>query len=873
MRSESTLTTSQDVAGTELSAAGLIPQPNPWVEKAQSLSGRAAQLFQEKRQEVYRESDHLFARLLLLEWLVLVVVAAVVAPESWRGQLDHGHLHLWIAIGVGGIISVIPALLAWTRPGTALTRYTIATAQMLHSALLISMSGGRMETHFHVFCSLIILSLYRDWRVLVPATLVVVADHFVRGAYLPFSIYGAVGSSPWRSLEHCAWVIFGDLFLGISCLRTTKEMRATASRTAALEASQHANQLIMNNSRDVICANDAEGRFVTVSAASESLWGYKPEELIGKSCTKMVHPDDRERSRLANLDIMAGHPVTDFENRYIRKDGKVVDVLWSAYWSEQDGTLFQVARDIGQRKRAEAALQTSNRQLASAHQANQLIMDNSQDVICSLDTQGRFLSTNAACRSLWGYEPEELIGRCYLVLVHPEDRARSKQVEDGTRTGGRITDFVNRCLRKDGSLVDVLWSASWSEADEILFCVAHDVTEQQRVEKALREAKEAADRANRAKSEFLSRMSHELRTPLNAILGFGQLLERQDPRNAQRPHLHHILTAGRHLLGLINEVLDISRIESDRMRLSLESVSVRVALDEAADLIRPLATQHSVHLFLPKAGEADCFVQADHQRLKQVLLNLLNNGVKYTAAGGAVVVSCKLIENTFRLAVHDTGMGIAPDKLSRVFTPFDRLGAEQVGIEGTGLGLALSQRLVQAMNGKIGVESIQGQGSTFWLELARAESPLKAVEDNHHVAVRRSLPSGEKQRTVLYIEDNVSNLNLVEQLLQEDGSIHLLTAMQGRLGLDLARQHVPDLILLDLHLPDMHGSEVLAELRAHKTTSHIPTIVLSADATAGQLKRLMDAGAKDYITKPIDVSHFYELMEKTAAKSGACVVA
>ncbi len=689
-------------------------------------TGRAADLFREQRARVYRETDQLIIRLLLLEWAVLIIVALVVAPESWQEQVINPDLHLWLAILFGGAITLVPVALSRFRPGTAVTRYTIAACQMLHSSLLISLSGGRLETHFHVFCSLVILSFYRDWRVLIPATLVVVLDHFLRGAYLPFSIYGAAGGTAWKSLEHCGWVLFADIFLGIACLRGTEEMRATAERTAALEASRYANQLIMDNSRDVICANDAEGRFLTVSAACESLWGYKAEELLGKSCVEMVHPEDLERSRLTNLEVMAGHPVTDFENRYIRKDGSTVDVLWSAYWSESDQALFQVARDITHRKRAEVALQKSSRQLESAHHSTKLIMDNSQDVICSLDAQGRFLSTNAASQSLWGYEPEELIGRCYLVLVHPDDRAWSREAEEGTRARGKRSDFVNRCLRKDGTIVDVLWSASWSTEDEILVCVAHDVTEQQRVEKELREAKETADRANRAKSEFLSRMSHELRTPLNAILGFGQLLDRRELRSDQRPHVKHILTAGRHLLGLIDEVLDISRIESDRMQLSLEPVSVRLALQGALELIQPLAAEHSVDLFAPAAGEIDYFVLADCRRLQQVMLNLFTNAVKYTPAGGAVLIKCRAGAGKVRFAVHDTGTGIAPEMLSRVFTPFDRLGAERSGVEGTGLGLALSRRLVQAMQGEIGVESILGEGSTFWVELRQTESPMTA---------------------------------------------------------------------------------------------------------------------------------------------------
>ena len=838
-------------------------------DKRALSADRADELFLQRQEEVYRETDQIFVCLLLLEWIVLVIAA--LGNWSARAGID---LQAWVAIILAGTVTLASVALARLRPGAAITRYTIAGAQMLLSGLLITLSGGQPETRFDVFCSLIILSFYRDWRVLVLATLVGAMDHIFRGAYWPFWIHGALDDRSWRSIEAGAWVVFEDILLGILCLYSNKEMRGMAMRTAALQeqterlaASQHVNQLIMDKSRDVICANDAEGRFLTVSAACEALWGYTPEELIGKSCAEMVHPEDLEKSRLANLEIMAGHSVTNFENRYVRKDGAIVDVLWSAYWSEIDGTMFQVARDITQRKQAEAASQKTNRQLASALQANQLIMDNSQDVICALDAKGRFLSTNAACQSLWGYQPEELIGRCYLALVHPEDRAPTKQVEDWTRTGCKISNFVNRCVRKDGSTVDVLWSGSWSEVDEILFCVAHDATESQRIEKALREAKEAADRANRAKSEFLSRMSHELRTPLNAILGFGQLLERQNPKPSQRPHLHHILTAGRHLLELINEVLDISRIESERMHLSLEPVNVSVALEEAVDLIRPLAAERSISLFTPSANEADFFVLADHQRLKQVLLNLLTNGAKYTPAGGAVTVSCREVGGRVRLAVRDTGVGIAADKLERVFTPFDRLGAERSGIEGTGLGLALSKRLVQAMRGVIGFESMAGEGSNFWLELIQKESPLSAIPARSRAVARTEQDKAKKRRSVLYIEDNLSNLSLIEQLLRKDAGFHLLTAMQGRIGLDLARQHSPDLILLDLHLPDMPGWDVLAELQGSETTRRIPTIIVSADATEGQFKRLMDAGARSYITKPIDVTQFYRAMEQTAAAS------
>jgi PAS domain S-box-containing protein len=489
-------------------------------------------------------------------------------------------------------------------------------------------------------------------------------------------------------------------------------------------------------------------------------------------------------------------------------------------------------------------------------------MDNSQEVICTVDESGRFLSINPACLELWGYTPAELIGRSYVDLVHPDDRPKTAEADSNTRKAGRLTDFVNRYVRKDGALVDVLWSATWSEADRIFFCVAHDVTQRQLAEEALREAKEEADRANRAKSEFLSRMSHELRTPLNAILGFGQLLEQQNPTETQRSQLGHITSAGRHLLGLINEVLDISRIEAGRLQLSLEPVCVNTALAETVDLMRPMAAERRVGLASPRTLDADTYVLADSQRLKQVLLNLLTNAIKYTGTGGDVTVCCDACAwDKIRIVVTDTGAGIPEEKLPRLFTPFDRLGAEQSDVQGTGLGLALSQRLMQAMNGEIGVTSVVGEGSTFWLELPRTTSPLELSpprrSDN---GVSRHYNPTAPKHTVLYIEDNSSNLILVEQILADEPDLELVTATSAKAGLELARQHIPDVILLDLHLPDLPGWNLLAQFKAEQTLRHIPVIVVSADATKRQRDRLRAAGAHAYLTKPIDVPEFRRVL-------------
>jgi CheY-like chemotaxis protein len=278
--------------------------------------------------------------------------------------------------------------------------------------------------------------------------------------------------------------------------------------------------------------------------------------------------------------------------------------------------------------------------------------------------------------------------------------------------------------------------------------------------------------------------------------------------------------------------------------------------------MRPLAGDRSMNLCVDKKVENDLHVLADRQRLKQVLLNLLTNAVKYTAVGGRVTVSIENLNSTrTRLVVTDTGAGIAQEKLARLFTPFDRLDVEQSGVEGTGLGLALCQRLMLAMGGDIGVHSVIGEGTSFWIDLPAVESPLKALPKALEIGSDDA--SRAEGGRILYIEDNLSNLTLVEQMLSEQPQIELLTAMQGSLGLDLARKHLPDLILLDLHLPDLQGHEVLAQLRADKLTREIPVVVISADATTRQIQRLLAAGARNYLTKPLDIGQFFRVIEET----------
>lgn len=369
----------------------------------------------------------------------------------------------------------------------------------------------------------------------------------------------------------------------------------------------------------------------------------------------------------------------------------------------------------------------------------------------------------------------------------------------------------------------------------------------------LRELNERLHSASDAKNEFLSRMSHELRTPLASIMGFSELLSFADLDEEKHEWATSILRAGRHLLDLVNEVLDISRLEAGEFPMSIESIAVGPMLEEAIELVHPLAESADVTIHPPQIVAGSGYAKVDKQRLKQVVINLLSNAIKYNRASGEVRLTVEALDDDFlRILVADTGGGIDETSIAKLFTPFERLEAAGSEVEGTGLGLALSRTLIEAMGGSIDVDSERGVGTTFRVEVPRGEPTAVAVSEKE----KRMLLSERtysRERVVLYVEDTVANVRLLEEILRTRPSIHLLPAMMGTLGLELAREHRPDLILLDLHLPDLRGDHVLAQLRDDDRTRDIPVVMLTADATKRTGESLLEAGASAYLTKPIGV--------------------
>jgi signal transduction histidine kinase/ActR/RegA family two-component response regulator len=499
--------------------------------------------------------------------------------------------------------------------------------------------------------------------------------------------------------------------------------------------------------------------------------------------------------------------------------------------------------------------------------------------IIATDEKGIIQLFNVGAERMLGYRADEVVNKISPSDIHdPQEvmaRAQALTLELGTviapgfealafKASREIEDkYELTYVRKDGSRFPAIVSitALRDDAGGIIgyLLIGTDNSVRDRVERALKEAMAAAEKANRAKSDFLSSMSHELRTPLNAILGFAQLLESgaPAPTTTQRRSIDQIIKAGWYLLELINEILDLALIESGKLTMSREPVSLAEVMLECRAMIEPQASQRGIGMTFPQF-DAPRFVNADRTRVKQVLINLLFNAIKYNRVNGTVVVEGTLVPpHWFRIRVKDTGAGLSAEQLAQLFQPFNRLGQEGGTEEGTGIGLVVTKRLVEAMGGRIGADSVLGEGSVFWIEFELANAPqFAATEADHAIAATPTASDGKPRRTVLYVEDNPANLELVEQLVARRPDLRLLSAADGNLGIEYARAYLPEVILMDINLPGLSGIEAMKILHAGAATAHIPIIALSANAVPRDIEKSLEAGFFNYITKPIKVNEF-----------------
>jgi PAS domain S-box-containing protein len=492
------------------------------------------------------------------------------------------------------------------------------------------------------------------------------------------------------------------------------------------------------------------------------------------------------------------------------------------------------------------------------------LIDNAPSVVYVKGTEGRYVLVNHGFEQLTGLHSSEIYGRT-MQEIFPEDRHEERATDaEVVRTNAPLQ--LELTLPVDGEERTFMWVKFPLRDPEGRVVgvggIANDITERKRAEQETQHARAEAERANLAKSEFLSRMSHELRTPLAAITGFGQLLEMGELTDRQATAVKHILKGGNHLLDLINELLDISRIESGNLLVSIEPIDVRRAICDVLPLVEPLAAARNVSIEI--VGVETRWVLADMQRLKQVVLNLLSNAIKYNREGGSVTVALRQADSREHILVTDTGAGVPEQHLGRLFLPFERLHPDDESVEGTGLGLALSKGLAEAMGGDITVESEPGRGSTFSVILESAVVPGYIGVPT--LGEEPDLPE-IPPCTIVYVEDNPANLKLVEGILEHFPGVTLLSAMQGGLGVELAIEHTPDMVLLDLNLPDISGLTVLHRLMRNPRTTGIPIVVLSADATRERMQQLLDSGARAYLTKPLEVGEFLRTVARTVRSS------
>ncbi len=681
-----------------------------------------------------------------------------------------------------------------------------------------------------------------------------------------------------------------DIIIGYLLIGTDNTARKQAEE-ALLEAGALQNA-IFNSANFSSIATDEKGVIQLFNVGAERMLGYAAVEVVDKITPADISDPQEVIARAKTLSIELATTITPgfealvfkasrgiediYELTYIRKDGSRFPAVVSvtALRDAQDAIIgyLLIGTDNTARKQVEAEQEQLDQRLRDQQFYTRSLIESNIDALMTTDPRGIITDVNRQMEALTGCTRDELIGAPFKDYFTDPERAEAaiKRV----LSEKKVTDYELTACARDGKETVVSYNATtfYDRARTLqgVFAAARDVTERKQIEQVLQgknveleAAKSAAEKANLAKSDFLSSMSHELRSPLNAILGFAQLMESgAEPLTpSHQESVAQILQAGWHLLKLINEILDLAVIESGKVSLSPEPVSLSEVLLECQAMVEPQARQRSIRMIFPHFDSPQ-YVYADRTRLKQIFINLLSNAIKYNEVGGRVAVDSIVNGGKhIRISIRDAGKGLPPEKLAQLFQPFNRLGQEAGGAEGTGIGLVVTKRLVELLGGAIGVESTVGEGSTFWVELIEAIEPQLSIDgDEPAVTVKLQTAPSERLRTLVYVEDNPANLTLVEQLILRRPDLRLLTATNGRQGIELICSTRPDVILMDINLPDISGIEALKILRGNPSTAHIPVVALSANAMPRDIEQGMQAGFFLYLTKPIMVKKFIDTL-------------
>jgi len=860
---------------------------------------RQAELVTQARAALARRTDRMFAGLLAFQWLVAVGLAVWVTPHTWAGASSRTHPHVWAAVGLGLVVISLPVFLGLARPGQTRTRHMIAVGQMLSSSLLIHLSGGRLETHFHVFGSLAFLAIYRDWRVLVTATAVTAIDHIARGVIWPESIYGTALGADWRWVEHAGWVLFIDVFLIYSCWHGDRDIVATAARQEMLETAHDKIEDIVRERSAKLRESEErfrgafehaaigkalvapDGRWLRVNPSLCGLVGYSAAEMLSRSFQEITHPDDLQIDldhlrRLEVGEIDAYH----LEKRYVHKDGRAVPVLLSvsAVRDAAGVPLNYVAQvqDITNRKRAEELADKANRRVLDQQVILRNVIDNIPCVVMWKDREGLFQGCNQMIAAELGFATvDDIVGKNNFDLF--PDRAGAEALTRAERevmeSGAAVLNREEDITKRDGSRIQILSSKvplrdSRGEVIGVLL-VTIDITERKRIEAELRQAHVAAENASRTKSEFLANMSHEIRTPMNGIIGLTDMVLETDLTAEQRESLAMVGSSADALLTIINDILDFSKIEAGKLDIDPTPFSLRDAVGDTLKALALKAHAKGLELACDISHDVTDWVVGDGGRLRQILTNLVGNAIKFTAAGEVVVsVEYAGADDRLRFGVRDTGIGIPADKQAAIFDAFTQAdGSTTRQYGGTGLGLTISARLVELMGGRIWVESQSGRGSEF-----RFETEFGRHHGPHERDAARP-PGSLREAAVLVVDDNETNRKVLEKTLRlweaRPTCVESGPAALAELRRAVAAGTPYKLVLLDAMMPEMDGFMVAEAIGKEPALAEAPIMMLTSADRQGDAARCRSLGLVAHLVKPVKASELLRAISTVLGNSQA----